>query len=113
MKAIQQIEGEWWFSARYASGLLNSTTKKVEAMATRGLVRSIQVENTYLIAETDVTNLRRNPDALKAIKEASKMPAHPRKGERMPDGTSYVGDSKAPRKTKGRLGNPLADEGHR
>ena len=65
-----------------------------------------------MIAESDVTQLRRNSEMLRAAKLAAKQPRNPAKGETMPAGTIYKGDPpKSVPKTYSRMGNPLADEG--
>ena len=110
----QQIDGEYWFTAKYAAELLGTTRKTVEAMAVREIVCAREDGASYLIAESDVTRFRRDPGLLAEAKKAAKMPAHPRKGETMPAGTIYKGDPlKRPLKASPRIGNPLADEGHR
>ena len=109
----QQIDGEYWFTAKYAAELLGTTRKTVEAMAVRELVRARPEKLSFLIAESDVTRFRRNPQLLAEAKKAAKMPAVPAKGETMPGGTIYKGDPpKRVLKTASRIGNPLADEGY-
>jgi hypothetical protein len=109
----QQIDGEYWFTAKYAAELLGTTRKTVESMAVREIVRAREEGTSFLIAESDVTRFRRDADLLAEAKKAAKMPAHPRKGETMPAGTIYTDDPpKRPRKVAPRIGNPLADEGH-
>ena len=112
MKAkIQQIDGEYWFTAKYAAELLGTTRKIIEAMAVRELVRSIPDNLTFVIAEADVTRLRRDPQLLADAKKAAKMPAVPARSEPMPIGTIYKGDRPKPAvKTVGRIGNPMADQ---
>ena len=108
-----QIDGEYWFTAKYAAELLGTTRKTVEAMAVRELIRARPESLSFLIAESDVTRFRRDSHMLAEVKKAAKMPAVPSKGETMPGGTIYKGD---PPKREGvrarRIGNPLADEGH-
>ena len=114
MKAkIKHIDGEYWFTAKYTAELLATTRKTVEAMAVRELVRSIPDNLTFMIAEVDVTSLRRDPQLLADAKKAAKMPRVPARSEPMPIGTIYKGDRPKPAvKTAGRIGNPLADERH-
>ena len=108
-----QIDGEFWFTAKYAAELLGTTRKTIETMAIRELVRALPDGLSYLIAETDVTRFRRDPEVLRAVKLAAKLPPVPAKSEPMPAGTIYKGDPpKAAKKTFSRMGNPLADEGH-
>ena len=110
----QQIDGEYWFSAKYAAELLGTARKTVEAMAVRELVRARSEDLTFWIAESDVTRLRRDPKLLTDTKKAAKMPAHPVKGETMPSGTVYK-DEMPKRATPAarRIGNPLADQGRK
>lgn len=108
----QQIDGEYWFTAKYAAELLGTTRKSVEAMAVRELVRARPEGLSFLIAENDVTRFRRDAELLAGAKKAAKMPAVPRKGEKMPAGTIYKGDPpKSALKALRRIGNPLSDEG--
>ena len=108
-----QIDGEYWFTAKYAAELLGTTRKKVEAMAVRELVRARPENLSFLIAESDVTRFRRAPSLLAEAKKAAIMPAVPAKGEKMPPTTVYKGDPpKSTLKLAPRVGNPLADEGH-
>ena len=110
----QQINGEYWFTAKKAAELLGTTRKSVEAMAVRELIRAIPDKLSFLIAESDVTRLRRDAQALADAKKAAKMPALPAKGEKMSDRTLYRGDfPELIKKPAARIGNPLADEGHR
>ncbi len=110
----QQIDGEFWFTAQYAAELLGTTRKIVEAMATRELVRARPENLSFLIAEGDVTRFRRDAHLLAEAKKAAKLPAAPAKGEAMPKGTIYKGDSpKRGTRVAPRIGNPLADQGHR
>lgn len=109
----QKIDGEYWFTAKYAAELLGTTRKTVEAMAIRETVRARAENLSFLIAESDVTRLRRDSHMLAEAKKAAKMPALPAKGETMPSGTIYKGDPpKRAMKAASRIGNPLADEGH-
>ncbi len=113
---VFRIGGEFWFSAGYASGLLGTTRKKVEAMAVRGLIRSREQGNDVLVAEADVTRLRRHPQELVKVKEAAKMPAYPKRSASMPRDTIYKGDPfnpKAKGAQLGRIGHPLKDEGRK
>lgn len=114
MKArTQQIDGEYWFTAKYAAELLGTPRKTVEAMAVREIVRSRAENLSFLIAESDVTRLRRDAQMLAEAKKAAKMPAFPAKAETMPSGTIYKGDPpKRAMRAASRMGNPLADEGH-
>ncbi len=108
-----QIDGEHWFTAKYAAELLGTTRKTVEAMAVRELVRARPENLSFLIAESDITRFRRDPGLLAEAKKAAKMPAVPAKGEKMPPTTVYKGDPPKPTlKLTPRIGNPLADEGH-
>ncbi|MBA4165277.1 MAG: hypothetical protein C0510_11745 [Erythrobacter sp.] len=107
------MDGEFWFVAAYAAKLLNTSRKKVEAMAMRELLRSRQDGNSFLIAESDVTYLRRNPDALKKIKQLVILPRNPKRTAKMPDSTLYVGEGKAAVAVRAAVGNPLADSGDR
>ena len=104
------IAGEYWFTSKYAAELLGTTRKKVEAMAARQLIRASQ--DGTLIAEADVTRLRRDPAALSALKKAATMPSYPKRETPMPRGTVYKGDAptRLP-KIRSTVGNPLADEG--
>ena len=111
-ETVRQIDGEFWFTAAYAAKLLATTRNKVEAMAVRGLLRSLDQGALVFVAEADVTRLRRNPQELAQVKEAAKMPAHPRKGEKMPAGTTYVGETPKAG-AAARIGHPLKDEGRR
>ena len=115
MKAkTRQIDGEFWFTARYAAELLGTTRKVIETMAVRELVRALPEGLSFLIAESDVTRLRRDPEALREAKSAAKLPSVPTKSDPMPSGTIYKGDPpKRATKTYSRVGNPLADEGRR
>lgn len=108
----KSVDGEYWFSARYAAELLGTNRKIVEAMAIRELVRSLDPDTDCYIAEADVTRLRRDADALKAVKEAAKLPPVPKRGEQMPDATIYAGENSIPGFAKGRIGHPLKDQGH-
>jgi len=113
MKAkVQRIDGEFWFSAQYAAGLLQTTKKKVEAMAVRELIRARPEGDSFLVAEIEVTRLRKDAKALADLKNASKMPAFPRRGERMPSDTIYRDDpSPTSLNVRPRIGHPLKDEG--
>jgi hypothetical protein len=107
----QQIDGEFWFTAKYAASLLGTSRKKVEAMALRDLVRSRPDHISFLIAETDVTRLRRDPKALAEAKKAAAMPGYSRKAETMPSATVYKGDPFPNElRIRGRIGNPLKDQ---
>lgn len=111
-KQVVRIDGEFWFTARYAAQLLGTSAKKVEAMAVRELLKSRQEGNGFLIAEAEVTRLRNDPDALAAVKKASKLPAVPSKGETMPRQTIYKGDALPESlSVRERIGNPLRDKG--
>ena len=81
---VLKIDGEFWFTAQYAASLLQTSKKKVEAMVVREVIRARPEGNSFLIAEAEVTRLRRDPKALAEAKEASQMPAYPKRGERMP-----------------------------
>jgi hypothetical protein len=108
----RKVDGEYWFTAKYAATLLSTSRQKVEAMAVRGLVRSKPEGNSFLIAEPDVTRLRRDPSALKEFKAAAKMPARPAKGEAMPAATIYKGDPSPQRlNMRPSIGHPLKDQG--
>lgn len=107
----QQIEGEYWFTAKYAATLLGTSRKKIEAMALRDILRARSDGSSFLIAESDVTRLRRNPKALAEAKESAAMPGHPRKAERMPASTIYKGDPYPNElNVRGRVGNALKDQ---
>jgi hypothetical protein len=108
----RQIDGEFWFTAIYAATLLGTTKKKIEAMIVRDLIRAREDGNAWLVAEADVTRLRRDSDALSALKEAARMPAYPPKGGSMPADTIYVGDTPPQTlRARPRIGHPLKDEG--
>jgi hypothetical protein len=109
---VLQIDEEFWFTAQYAASLLQTSKKKVEAMAVRDLIRARPEGNSFLIAEAEVTRLRRDPKALTEAKEASAMPAYPERGERMPSDTIYK-DDPFPESVvvRPRIGHPLKDEG--
>ena len=110
----RQIDGEYWFTAKKAAELLGTTRKTVEAMAVRELVRAIPDKLSFLIAESDVTRFRRDVQLLADAKKSAKMPPLPAKGETMSDRTLYKGNFPALiKKPAARIGNPLADEGHR
>lgn len=110
-KRAQQIDGEFWFGATYVATLFKTTRRKVETMAMRDIIRSRQEGNDFLIAETDVTRLRRDPAALKTAKDEAALRASPRRTEKIPRNTVYVADDamkvKAPR---GPIGHALKDE---
>lgn len=109
----KQIDGEFWFTAKYAGELLGTTRKKIETMAARELLRYREEGGAILIAQSDVTRLRRNPKELAIAKEAAKEPAYPRRSEKMPKTTIYVGDQTSSEfKVRSRIGNPLADPAH-
>jgi hypothetical protein len=109
---VLQIDGEFWFTAQYAASLLQTTKKKVEAMAVRDLIRVRPEGTSFLIAEAEVTRLRRDSKALAEAKEASQMPAYPKRGERMPSDTIYKDDPFPDSlKVRPRIGHPLKDEG--
>jgi hypothetical protein len=81
-------------------------------MAVRNLLRARPEGNSFVIAEVDVTRLRRDASALARVKEASRMPAYPRRGERMPSDTIYKDDPFPDSvKVRPRIGHPLKDEG--
>jgi hypothetical protein len=108
----QQIDGEFWFTAKYAASLLGTSRKKIEAMAVREIVRSKPDGNSFLIAESEVTQLRRDRKALADAKKAAAMPGDPRKAEAMPADTVYKGDPFPEKlRMKGRIGHPLKDPG--
>jgi hypothetical protein len=112
MARSQQIDGEFWFTAKYAATLLKTNRKKIEAMAVRDLIRALPDGDSFLIAEAEVTRLRRNPGALADAKEASRMAAYPRRGETMPSDTIYRDDPFPDSvKVRPRIGHPLKDEG--
>ena len=94
--------------------VLKPTTRKtVEAMAVREIVRFRAETLSFLIAESDVTRLRRDAQMLAEAKKTAKMPALPAKAETMPSGMIYKGDPpKRAMRAASRMGNPLADEGH-
>jgi hypothetical protein len=89
---VQQIDGEYWFTAKYAASLLGTSRKKIESMAIREIVRARADGESFLIAESDVTRLRRDPETLAQAKDAARMPGDPRKGETMPSTMTYKGD---------------------
>jgi hypothetical protein len=108
----QQLDGEYWFTAKYAATLLGTSRKKVEAMAVPELVRARPDGASFMIAESEVTRLRRDPKALADMKKASAMPAYPRKAETMPSPTVYKGDPFPDQlRVRGRIGHPLKDQG--
>lgn len=109
----QNIDGEWWFTVKHTASLLGVTKKTVETMLIRGYLRGSDENVGPLVAEADVTRLRRDPAALKDAKAGCKLPKVPKKERPMPFGTTYVGETRTPANTKGRIGNPLADEGFR
>ena len=107
----KQIDGEWWFTVKHTASLLGVTKKTVETMLIRGYLKGRDEQSGPLVAEQDVTRLRRDATAMQEAKAGSKLPAMPKKERPMPFGTTYVGETKVPHRTKGRIGNPLADEG--
>lgn len=68
--------GVHWFSARHAAELLGTRRGKIATMVIRGLLTPHPDAGADWVAEADVTRLRRDPDALKAImKQAHEVPA--------------------------------------
>lgn len=63
-------EGAYWFSLDYAAELLHTTPRKVEALVLSGRLSLQEDRKELWIAEADVTALRRDPAALKAVKRA-------------------------------------------
>lgn len=111
-KPVRLVDGEHWFTASYAAQLLGTTRSKIVTMVVRELLRSQGEGSGLLIAESDVTRLRRNRAELAELKKAAAEPAYPRRSQNQPKDTVYVGNApKAELRVKGRMGNPLADQG--
>ena len=109
----RHLDSEFWFTARYAAKLLGTTRAKIENMVVREFLRSRGEGNDLLIADVDVTRLRRSPADLAVIKKAAVGPAYPRQKEAQPRETLYFGNAPKPElKVKDRIGTPLADQGH-
>lgn len=105
-------DGAFWFTASYAAKLLGMSKAKIEAMATREMIAAQPEGNSFLIAESAVTALRRDPVTLEALKKAISLPRVSR-GEPMPASTTYVGGVQKKGRVAGRIGHPLKDEGYR
>ena len=106
----QRHDGELWFTAKYAATLLGTSRKKVEAMAIRELIRARPDGISFLIAECEVTQLRRDPSALSALKKAVVLPRAAKYPEWMPSETVYKDDAiPSTLSVCGRIGHPLKD----
>jgi len=68
------LNGEFWFSRRYAAELLGTTRAKIDTMVIRGLLHTNPLIDPDWIAESDVNWLRQNPDVWLTVKKLAKEP---------------------------------------
>lgn len=106
-----KVRGKFWFELRYAAKLLHTSRAVVEALVVRKKLRSKVIEGVTYLPETQVTELRRDPAALKALKANAKLPKAPKLEPSMPVDTVYVGDARPDRlRVRPRIGHPLKDQ---
>lgn len=71
---VMCLDGEYWFSQRYAAELLGTTPGKIKVMVIRSLIDAHPQMGADWLSERSVTRIRRDPDLLKSLKAKAKEP---------------------------------------
>lgn len=76
-----KVRGRFYFEKRYAAKLLKTSKVTVETLVIRGKLRSKEIEGVTYIPEAQVTELRRDAAAWKALKSQAKLPSASKRPE--------------------------------